>query len=87
MKSDLLVQSRIELRPRIRKPSRHAHVLHPIATKSAWINGPSLLYQNNTKVSENKIYNLLHEFNNIDSSCLNSMKKHQDYQSFIKRNQ
>ena len=57
--------------------------LHP---KFVWIIGPSLLYQNNTRVSENEFYNLLHEFNNIGSSCLNSMTKHQEYQSFIKWN-
>ena len=41
---------------------------------------------NNIKVSENEIYNLAHEFDNIESSCLNSMTKHQEYQSFIKWN-
>ena len=41
------------------------------------------MYLNNTKVSENEICNLPHEFDNIESSCLNSMTKHQEYQSFI----
>ena len=49
--------------------------LHP---EFVWITGPSLLYQNNTKVSKNQIYNLPHEFDNFESSCLNSMTKHQD---------
>ena len=47
--------------------------LHP---ESVWINRPSLLYQNNTKVFQNDIYNLSHSFNDIKSSCLNSIKKH-----------
>ena len=41
------------------------------------------MYLNNTKVSENEICNLPYEFDNIESSCLNSMTKHQEYQSFI----
>ena len=44
------------------------------------------MYQNNTKASENEIYNLLHEFDNIESSFLNRMTKHQEYQSFTKWN-
>ena len=60
--------------------------LQQLNPEPVWINGPSLLYQNNTKVSENEIYNLPHEFDNIESSCLNSMTKHQEYQSFIKQN-
>ena len=47
--------------------------LHP---ESVWINKPNLLYQNNTKVSENETYNLPQEFDNIESSRLNSMTKH-----------
>ena len=52
--------------------------LQQLLPESVWINGPSLLYQNNTKVSENAIYNLSHEFDSIESSCLNSMTKHQE---------
>ena len=36
--------------------------------------------------SENEIYNLPHEFDNIESSCQNSITKHQEYQRFIKWN-
>ena len=62
------------------------HPLQQLHPESVWINGPSLLYQNNTKVSENEIYNLPHEFDNIESSCQNSITKQQEYQSFIKWN-
>ena len=49
--------------------------LHP---ESVSIHRPVILYQNNTKVSENKIYNLSHEPDSIKSSCLRSMTKHQE---------
>ena len=42
------------------------------------------MYENNTKVSENEIYNLPYEFDSIESSYLNSMTKHRIYQSYVK---
>ena len=36
--------------------------LKQLLPESPWINGPSLLYQSNTKTSENEISNLPHEF-------------------------
>ena len=50
---------------------------------SAWINLPSLLYQNNTKVSFDKIYNLPHEFDDIESQI--NISKRQEYQSLSNR--
>ena len=78
----------MELVPRIRKHNMWTRYtpLQRLHSESVWINGPRFLYQSNTEMSENVIYNLLHKFGKIGSSCLNSITKHQEYQIFIKWN-
>ena len=89
MKSDLILQSQNGISSRGQKTRQTcARVTHyNIYIQNMFgLMDQVFCIKTTLKVSENEIYNLPQEFDNIESLCLNSMTKHQEYQSFMKRN-